>query len=115
MHGWQLDDAFNSRTQKKVGGDDSESEEEVPFAWQVVVPTINPKKRLWTDAEICDQLRIMQLDLSPAIRRPHRDQVQTLLLRCLRHQTVREDAQVFRVWHAHGWYFQQVRALLLDS
>ncbi|PLW12282.1 hypothetical protein PCANC_08189 [Puccinia coronata f. sp. avenae] len=32
MHGWQLDDAFNSRTQKKVGGDDSESEEEVPFA-----------------------------------------------------------------------------------
>ncbi|PLW50500.1 hypothetical protein PCASD_01482 [Puccinia coronata f. sp. avenae] len=28
MHGWQLDDAFNSRTQKKVGGDDSESEEE---------------------------------------------------------------------------------------
>ena len=31
MHGWQLDDAFNSRN-KKTDGIESEEEEEVPFA-----------------------------------------------------------------------------------
>jgi len=33
MHGWQLDDAFNSsRNRQRTGGEDSESEDEVPFA-----------------------------------------------------------------------------------
>lgn len=36
MHGWQLDDAFNSSRNKKTDGVESEEEEEVPFAWRVL-------------------------------------------------------------------------------